>query len=91
MFHRAKYGQSWRNRANPVRNDSDYQTESERGKMKSAKWVIEFRNGSFFQNLEEDHGGTKESAQKFDSEKAAQTFMDTHQWIYTNGGMAVRY
>lgn len=59
--------------------------------VKEEEWVIEFRNGSFFQDLKNDNGGPKESAQKFDSEKAAETFMDTHQWIYINGGMAVRY
>ena len=59
--------------------------------MKTTRWVIEFRNGSFFQNLEAKNGSSKESAQKFDSKTAAETFMDTHQWIYTNGGMAVIY
>ncbi len=29
------------------------------------KFVIEFRSGSFFQNLEADHGGKSETAQQF--------------------------
>lgn len=52
------------------------------------QYVIEFRNGSFFQNLEADRGGLLASAQKFNSKEEAEKFMDIHPWIYINGGMA---
>jgi hypothetical protein len=53
-------------------------------------WVIEFRNGSFFQSLEAEHGGPRASAQQFRSERAADLFMREHEWILFNGGMAVK-
>ena len=53
------------------------------------KWVIEFRNGSFFQSLEADHGGPLATAQKFDSLEKAEELMNRHPWIYANGGMAM--
>lgn len=53
-------------------------------------WAIEFRNGSFFQNLEAERGGPKESAQKFESKADAETFMRKHEWILFNGGMALK-
>lgn len=53
------------------------------------KWVIEFRNGSFFQSLEADHGGPLETAQKFDSKEEAEELMNQNPWIYMNGGMAI--
>lgn len=52
-------------------------------------WVIEFRNGSLFENLEADHGVTIDKAMKFSSKKEVEAFMDKHFWIYFNGGMAI--
>lgn len=52
-------------------------------------WAIEFRNGSFFQNLESDHGGPKSTAALFDSKEEAEAFMGENFWIYFNGGMAL--
>lgn len=51
------------------------------------KYVIEFRNGSFLQSLDADHGGPHETAQRFDSKEAAVTFADENAWLYVNGGM----
>jgi len=52
-------------------------------------WAIEFRNGSFFQNLESDFGGPRSSAARFDSKKETEAFMKQHEWLYHNGGMAL--
>lgn len=53
-------------------------------------YVIEFRDGSFFQNLESDHGGPKATAQRFESVQAVDRFMKSNEWILFYGGMAVR-
>ena len=53
-------------------------------------WVIEFRNGSFFQSFEADQGGPRETALRFDSKEKTKAFMDAHEWIYSNGGMPMR-
>lgn len=53
------------------------------------RWVIEFRSGSFFQDIEAEHGGRVQSAQRFDTKHEAETFMDANKWIHFNGGMAV--
>ena len=52
-------------------------------------WVIEFRNGLFFQSLEANHGGPKNTAQKFENEKKAKIFMKKNSWVLFNGGMAM--
>jgi hypothetical protein len=53
------------------------------------QWVIEFRSGSFFQDIEAECGGRVQSAQRFDTKKEAETFMDQNKWLYVNGGMVV--
>jgi hypothetical protein len=53
------------------------------------RWVIEFRSGTFFQDIEAAHGGRVQSAQRWDTKKEAEAFMDENPWIYFNGGMAV--
>ncbi len=58
-------------------------------KLFNTDFIIEFRSGSFFQNLKADHGGPASTAQAFASKEAAENFMDQHNWIYFNGGMAV--
>lgn len=52
-------------------------------------YVIEFRNGTFFQSLEADHGGPLASAQRFGSEQEAKMFCHRHMWILLNGGMVM--
>ncbi len=52
-------------------------------------WAIEFRNGSYFQNLEADNGGAIGSAQRFRNKVDTESFMNSHEWIYHHGGMAV--
>ncbi len=53
------------------------------------EYVIEFRSGSFFQNLEADNGGKMATAQRFASKKKADDFMREHEWISFNGDMAM--
>jgi hypothetical protein len=52
-------------------------------------WLIEFRNGSFFESLEADHGTTADHAMRFATKADAERFMNEHAWIYMNGGMAL--
>lgn len=58
---------------------------------KKREHVIEFRSGSFFQNLKADRGGPMNTAQRFESKEAAESFMAEHWWILLGGGMAVPY
>ena len=51
------------------------------------EYVIEFRSGSFFQNLDATNGGPPASAQKFATYDEADAFIDAHPWIAFNGGM----
>lgn len=51
------------------------------------QYVIEFRNGGYFQNLEAENSGPKETAQKFNSKQECIEFMKNNQWILFNGGM----
>lgn len=53
------------------------------------RWAIEFRSGTFFQNLEAANGGPANTARRFASKAEADAFMDKHYWIAFNGGMAV--
>lgn len=53
------------------------------------QYVIEFRNGSFFQNLTSERGGSRATAQRFNSAPAAEIFMSRHSWIMFNGGMVL--
>lgn len=52
-------------------------------------YVIEFRNGSFFQNLTSERGGSRATAQRFSTKREAETFMNQHSWIMFNGGMVL--
>ena len=51
------------------------------------QYVIEFRNGGYFQNLEAENSGPKETAQKFNSKQECVEFMNKHEWIYFNSGV----
>lgn len=53
-------------------------------------WVIEFRNGFFFQNLKADHSGPIETAQRFRSEDAADKFIRKNYWMAFAGAMPKR-
>jgi hypothetical protein len=53
------------------------------------RWVIEFRSGTFFQDIEAAHGGRVQSAQRWDTKEEAEKFMDDNPWISFNGGMAM--
>lgn len=53
------------------------------------QYIIEFRNGSYFQDISATNGGAKETAQRFNSRESTERFMDVHPWIYANGGMVV--
>lgn len=52
-------------------------------------WVIEFRDGTFFQNLEAEHGGPIETAQRFASKEAVDNFEEEHGWLLVYGSMAL--
>ncbi len=52
------------------------------------KYVIEFRSGSFFTDLESEHGCSLADAKRFDTKREANLFMKQHEWILFNGGMA---
>ncbi len=56
--------------------------------MKTA-YAIEFRNGSYFQGLDADRGGSLATAQTFSSEGEADDFCHKHEWILFNGGMVI--
>lgn len=53
------------------------------------RYAIEFRNGSYFVNLNAEHGGPKHLAMTWDTREAAEGFGDDHSWIWFNGGMVV--
>lgn len=54
-------------------------------------YVIEFRSGTYFQNIDADRGGAMATAQKFESTEAADAMMDLHEWIKLAGGMVVPF
>lgn len=49
-------------------------------------WVIEFRSGTYLQPNRS--GGPLRTAQQFESQEAADGFIDAHEWVALNGGMA---
>jgi hypothetical protein len=53
-------------------------------------YIIEFSDGSFFQNVDADHGGSLATAQRFGSVKEANAIMDKERWIALNGGVVIR-
>lgn len=53
------------------------------------KFVIEFRSGSYFQNIESRSGGPMKTAKQFASVDEADQFMSEHVWILFNGGMVI--
>jgi hypothetical protein len=52
-------------------------------------FAIEFRSGSYFQDLDAEHGCTIERSQRWPTRDEAERFMDQHEWILMNGGMVV--
>lgn len=53
------------------------------------EYIIEFRSGTYFQNLEAEYGGPAKTAQRFETELEADRFMSEHPWILFHGGMVV--
>ncbi len=53
------------------------------------KYVIEFRSGSYFRDLADDHGSSRADARRFDTRAEAESYMRRHEWILFNGGMVV--
>ena len=51
--------------------------------------VIEFRDGSYYHGLNHRIGVPKSHAKIFPNKATAEAHMDTHQWLYAKGGMAV--
>lgn len=51
--------------------------------------VIQFRSGTFFRDLDDKNGTSRDRARVFPSKGAADAFMREHEWILFNGGMAV--
>lgn len=52
-------------------------------------FAIEFRSGSYFENLDAEHGCTVERARRWETREEAERFMRRHEWILMNGGMVV--
>lgn len=50
-------------------------------------WVIEYRSGTFFGEVGEEHGVAPHAARWFASEAAARSFVRQHEEISFNGGM----
>lgn len=57
--------------------------------MYHTEYIIEFRSGTYFQSLEADRGGPRESAKRFVTKNDGERFMHEHEWILINGGMLV--
>ena len=53
------------------------------------RYVIEFRNGSFFRDLAAEHGCSITEARRFKMKEQAECYMRRHEWILFNGGMVV--
>lgn len=68
---------------------TDDKTTPSRESIGCKSYVIEFRNGSYFQNLDAERGGPLATAQRFAREAAVREFTTEHEWILWNGGMAV--
>src|SRR4029453_14885502 len=49
-------------------------------------WVIVFRSGTYLQPNRS--GGPLLTAQQFESREAADDFINAHEWVALNGGMA---
>lgn len=54
-------------------------------------WLIEFRNGSYFQGLYAERGGRAETAQRFGTAETAYWFMRQHEWILPYGSVMRRF
>lgn len=52
------------------------------------RYVVEFRNGSFFRGPKSDHGGTLGEAMRFNQAKHASQYIDKRaHWAWFNGAM----
>ena len=55
----------------------------------TVSYLIEFRSGSFFRDLDADRGTSRKDARRFASRAEALRFMRRHDWIVFNGGMVI--
>ena len=53
------------------------------------KYIIEFRNGSYFKDLQSQIGCDAIAAKRFETKEECEELMDKHDWILFNGGMIV--
>lgn len=54
------------------------------------KYVLEFRSGSYFVDVDADRGGPLSKAARFDSQESATAWFESHApWVWFNGGMVV--
>jgi len=52
------------------------------------RYVIEFRNGSFFRGPKSPRGGTIGEAMRFNQRRHAEQYVDKRaNWVWFNGGM----
>lgn len=56
--------------------------------MNGNRYVIEFRNGSYFKGPRPDSGGTLAQAMRFNQERHARAYVEHRApWVWFNGGM----
>ena len=53
------------------------------------KYIIEFRNGTYFKDLNSQHGCDAIAAKRFGTKEECEELMDKYDWIVLNGGMIV--
>lgn len=58
--------------------------------MSQNRYVVEFRNGSFFKGARPDRGGTIGQAMRFNQAKHAAQYLDRKApWAWFNGAMVM--
>lgn len=57
--------------------------------MSETQWVIEFRNGRYYQGADADESGPKATAERFATREAADRVILYSAWVGFAGGMAV--
>lgn len=57
----------------------------------NGKYLIEYRSGSYFPDLQERMGVSMKAARQFESKQDAEDFMKKNCWIYFYGGMVVPF
>ncbi len=55
------------------------------------RYVVEFRNGSYFRGPRSDRGGTLSEAMRFNQERHANQYIDKRaEWAWVNGTMITK-